>query len=52
MVPVGLTIPVVARRIGTNTHGGELCIIFLTAPCGERVNPGFADAGPVEMMQD
>jgi hypothetical protein len=34
------------------THGGELCIIFLTAPCGEHVNPGFADAGPVEMMQD
>jgi hypothetical protein len=28
----------------SNTHGGELYIIFLTASCGERVNPGFADA--------
>jgi hypothetical protein len=35
-----------------NTHGGELCIIFLTTPCGEHVNTGFANACPVEMMQD
>jgi hypothetical protein len=37
---------------GSYTHGGELCIIFLTAPCGEHVNTGFADACPVETMQD
>jgi len=36
----------------TDTHSGELCIIFLTAPCGERVNTGFVAACPVEMMQD
>jgi CheY-like chemotaxis protein len=36
----------------TNTHGGELCIIFLTAPSGEPVSTSFADACPVEMMQD
>ena len=34
--------------LSTNTHGGELCIIFLTAPCGEHVNTGFADACPVK----
>ena len=35
-----------------DTHGGELCVIFLTAPYGEHVNTGFTDACPVEMMQD
>jgi hypothetical protein len=34
------------------THSGELCIIFLIASCGEHVNTGFADACPIEMMQD
>lgn len=42
---------VVSDSPGSYTHGGELCIIFLTASCGERINPSFADAGPVEMMQ-
>ena len=40
------------HRLGSNTHGGELCIIFLTVPCGERVNTGLAYACPAEMMQD
>jgi hypothetical protein len=44
--------PALLASPASHTHGGGLCIISLTAPCGEHVNTGFADACPVETMQD
>jgi len=36
----------------TRLHNvGELCIIFLTALCGEIMSTGLANARPIERMQ-